>query len=121
MLSACKSKSDNNSNIDSCDDNIARSLITSEEADIILEQLEEMLIDVCDIAEKLNNKGISPKNLRDSLQLDSTYISIAQKASRLDSILLNYMATSTKGHDLRIKYNAVVTRNLRRAQKAGLS
>lgn len=121
LVFACKGKETKEEIIIQYDTLQINDSITSENADSVLTLLESILTDACDRAEKLINHGVSCNAVRDSLRHDSVYVSIARRASHLDSLLLDYMENSKDGILMRMKYEDVIKRNIRRARKAGLN
>lgn len=85
-----------------------------------LSELEQMLSDVCDMADSLRQCGIKVEAMRDSLRKQPRYNALAERAVGLDSTVLEYMSRRDADPKVRKKYNLIVSRYGKRAKSVGL-
>ncbi|MDE5607650.1 MAG: hypothetical protein K2I64_01805 [Muribaculaceae bacterium] len=86
----------------------------------IIEGLELIAETVCDKAKHIIDSGFTRKDVRQRLSLDTSYISLSEKANILDSTVLEYINSYGYNIEIREKYKEVLKKISRKAEKLGL-
>ena len=83
-------------------------------------ELEQMLVEVCDMADSLRQSGVRLEHIRDSLRTLPRYNALSNRAVGLDSAVLDYMDSRDSDSKLRKRYNLIVSRYSKRVKSVGL-
>lgn len=97
------------------------SLLTEEDYQQIIGQLDGMLESVCNKAEVLLDSGYRRTEVRTRLKMDSSYMVIYRQSGILDSAILEYINTPDADPKLRTQYKEACMKYYNKATRLGLN